>query len=569
MRHKETVSVPEVVGTTTRREVLRRGAAIAAVSAITPFWMRLARAQTAPTTFDYYISPTGSDSNPGTLQSPWSLNALNSKASTYAGKRVGVIEGTYNCLDIYLNANGGSTLGSSSTDGVNSPAFNIANGSSSSPTYVASCSSSGVYTPGLAVLDGGSTSLSQSATVNPGANAIIGAFPNAAYVTIDGFVLQNNYYRYIHAGYVADPDNPGPRSPGITVQNCHFGGSGILYNQVQDENPTYLTLYACTGALIQNNLMDGAVNDTSGRTSGFEQWASVGSVIQYNTIKPPSSAVTGGIFIKNDNNQNNTIRYNYIDLTAAGTGSAGSGGINIDDDGTSSSESTDYIYNNIVIADNPVFWSAINVGSWPNYTHREVWNNNTFLGIPNTSGGAFWVRFAAPGNITFYNNILYVSSQNGFRGMLNSNDGPTAGTGSFALIDYNLYSPVAAGMSAYIADGNIPPAPNLVSTISAWQAQLPSAAIGKEAHSVTTAPTFVAGSPTLPAQYYELASGSAGQGKGSSNGQTSGSAVDMGAWGGLDVNTGQPIAQIGCNFAAGGTASSLPAPPNAPVLSVS
>lgn len=568
---KATPFLPDVAGLTTRREVLRRGAVVAAVSVIAPLWPRFARAQAAPTTFDYYISPNGSDSNPGTLASPWSLNALNSKGSIYGGKSVGIIgdQGTYDCLSIYIAANGGSTLGSTAS-GVNPAAFNIANGTSGSPTYVASCNSSGVYAARLAVLDGGSTSLSQSAMVNPGGNPMIGAFPSAAYITLDGLVLQNNYYRYIHLGGINDVSDPVPRAPGITVQNCWFGGSGTLYNEVTEENPTYLTLYACDGALIQNNLMDGVVDDTTDRTSAFEQWASINSIIQYNTINSPSSPVYGGIFVKNANNNNNIIRYNFVNLTAAGAGSSAAG-ICIDDDAPNSyvTSSTDYVYNNIVIADNPVFWNAIGVGSWPNFTHKEVWYNNTFLGVPSSSGGTFWVRFAAPGNITFYNNILYASSQSDFRGMLNSNDGATSGTGSFALIDYNLYSPLAVGMSAYIANGNIPPVPNLVSTIAAWQAQLPTAAIGKDAHSVTTAPAFVGGSPTYPAQYYKLVSGTAGQARGSTNGQTSGSAVDMGAWGGVDVNTEQPIAQIGCNFVAGGTSDSLSVPPSAPVLTVS
>jgi hypothetical protein len=508
-------------------------------------------------TFDYYISPSATPSNDGgtntgSLSHPWSLNALNTQGSTYAGKSVGIIgdQGTYDCLSIYIAANGGSTLGSSNTSGANSPAFNIANGTSGSPTYVGSCNSSGYYSARLAVLDGGSTSLSQSATVNPGGNPQIGAFPSAAYVTIDGLVLQNNYYRYIHCGANTSVDSPTPRSLGITIQNCWLGGSGTLYNEITEENPTYITLYSCDTALIQNNLMNGTVDDTTSRTTGFEQWSSVNSIIQYNTIQPPSAAVSGGVYIKNDSNNNNTIRYNYIDLTAAGAGSSAAG-IVIDDDApnTWASSSTDYIYNNIVIADNPVFWYAIDVDSWPNYTHDEVWYNNTFLGVPTSTGGAFWVRFGAPGTLTFYNNILYASSQSDFRGMINSNDGSTTGTGSFALIDYNMYSPVANGMSSYAADGNIPGAPGTLSgTLSGWESQLPSAATGKEAHSLAAAPTFVGGSPTYPAQYYQLTSGSSGKGAGSSNGQTSGTAIDMGAWGGTDINTGDPVAQIGCNF---------------------
>jgi hypothetical protein len=49
------------------------------------------------------------------------MTALNTKRSTYAGKRVGVLPGTYNCLSLV----GGSYRGDFAT-----PAFNIAGGMS-------------------------------------------------------------------------------------------------------------------------------------------------------------------------------------------------------------------------------------------------------------------------------------------------------------------------------------------------------------------------------------------------------------------------------------------------------
>jgi hypothetical protein len=49
----------------------------------------------ASTSFDYWISASGSDSNPGTQAQPWAWTALFTKAATYAGKRLGVLDGTY------------------------------------------------------------------------------------------------------------------------------------------------------------------------------------------------------------------------------------------------------------------------------------------------------------------------------------------------------------------------------------------------------------------------------------------------------------------------------------------
>ena len=41
--------------------------------------------------FDFFIAPNGDDNNPGTLSSPWSITAFNTKMSTYSGKKVGII----------------------------------------------------------------------------------------------------------------------------------------------------------------------------------------------------------------------------------------------------------------------------------------------------------------------------------------------------------------------------------------------------------------------------------------------------------------------------------------------
>jgi hypothetical protein len=539
---------------TSRRDVLRYGSAALAASLLGP-WPRRAAAQT-PTTFNYYISTTGSDSNPGTVAAPWAITSLlagNPNQSKMAGKSIGVMAGTYEVMTL----TGISTYPGAGTGPVY---LVVPGGNSSSQTILASCNSAGVYAPvgnpsgEWAILDGQGT-----ASNNPNGQPLLGGLGSQyAYVTIDGFEIINAYYHPIVLGF----ETGGyfmvtTRLPGCVIQNNYIH---TFTNSIGGANATGITLYATTGGVIQNNYVTG-ITDTSSRATGIEIWNSDHVTIQYNTLISSSSQQVGGIFIKNEGNTNNTVRYNYVDLTASGAGDAGSGGLCCDDDAPDSvsSTSTDYFYGNIIIADNPVFWYAIEVNGGPNYAHQEVWYNNTFIGIPGTSGGAFWVRFTAPGNITFYNNILYATSDSGgLRGMLSSNNGPSAGTGSFALIDYNLYDVVQLGMAAYTS-GGVPPAPTLVSTLAAWQAQLPSACIGKDAHSVLgTAPSFVGGSPSIPSQFYQLVSGSAGKGSGSTNGQTSGSSTDMGAW-------GNGTTQVGASFVPGGASLSIP---SAPVLSL-
>lgn len=51
---------------------------------------------TYPTTFDYYIGPSGdTGANPGTIGSPWGIDALASKGAVIAGKTIGILDGTY------------------------------------------------------------------------------------------------------------------------------------------------------------------------------------------------------------------------------------------------------------------------------------------------------------------------------------------------------------------------------------------------------------------------------------------------------------------------------------------
>src|SRR5882724_10552131 len=62
-------------------------------------------------TFDFYISPTGVNTNVGSLASPWAITAINTKQSAYAGKRLGILPGTYDVsgLMYFGSASGHST----------------------------------------------------------------------------------------------------------------------------------------------------------------------------------------------------------------------------------------------------------------------------------------------------------------------------------------------------------------------------------------------------------------------------------------------------------------------------
>ena len=84
-----------------RREVISTAARVASALAVPQLW--LPKAWGATTTFDYYISTSGKDSNSGTLASPWALTSFedtNPNNRLMAGKRIGLIAGNYSTAGI-------------------------------------------------------------------------------------------------------------------------------------------------------------------------------------------------------------------------------------------------------------------------------------------------------------------------------------------------------------------------------------------------------------------------------------------------------------------------------------
>ena len=85
----------------TRRTPLKQSAYAALAWRAAPALIGTAHAAgDSPSGFDYYIGPNGEDSNPGTYAKPWSITAINTHRAVYAGKRVGLLDGTYNVHDL-------------------------------------------------------------------------------------------------------------------------------------------------------------------------------------------------------------------------------------------------------------------------------------------------------------------------------------------------------------------------------------------------------------------------------------------------------------------------------------
>ena len=557
-----------------RRDVLRAGASIIPACLILPAWLT-ANAQTTSTTFDYYISPTGSDANPGTLASPWAITSLtlNTKNAhnvanchAQAGKRIGFLPGTYDLSGLMELGSNAEAVG----------ALQLIGGSSSALTYWGSSDSSGNYSARTATLDakGASGLFGGGRSTGPGvANGPMvshcGAYPvnyAVGYATIDGLRFTGFSYKGVRIGGGSSGDGPTITSP-VTVQNCEFTGGGFNSGDAVDNCDALWIDHNTNAVTVTNNWFHDSAPHTPGNGDhcnaiivwGFGGSVCTGTMIQFNTC-----VNAGNIYGKEGGIQGTTIQNNYIDVSMYASSAPGIQDFTGNGQGTSGLTATTVVQNNVVICHGGTAASTDNLcgistlsGITVGWMTPVIIRNNT---VVNASGSGALVGFtqvnassAGVRQAKFYNNLY--ANPGGSGGSLNGWGNYRTNPQALALSDYNLNP--ASGVT-WVLSQNASPGSTLASYSSnaAFAAGLAAngGISGAEAHSIAGTPTFV-GTGTYAMQY-QLASGSKGKGTGSTNGTSGGSATDMGAW-------GNGATQVGCNFAGGAKV------PDSPSLTVS
>lgn len=581
-----------------RRKVLESGV-LTAVALALPFG-RVRRAIAASsTTFNYYISTSGNDANDGqTEATAWAITSLVAQAvnphnlannAAMAGMTVGLLDGTYDvgpyaltttsdmfpadqgyavALSIPMGSAGAPTI----IQSVN-PQGAIIDGSSSTCHFTGSISGNtlsvsavssgalavgmGIYDPsgqmkfstsglggtfitGLGTGTGGvgtytlnnSGSVASEAMVATGNAALMGQsdaqYPHQGYCTIDGLVFQNPNGSGISLIF-GGSYNTGAKIPGVTVQNCEFKNQNFTY-MLYGGNCSSVQFYGVLGGVIRNCYFhDYTGRIGAGATSGDHatatlQWLSGECVYEYNTI------IGFGLYGKESGNYGTIIRYNYIDNSGFGPAAC------VQDFVGQSDTPTGYpteIYNNVLIGGSDM---RPTLGGSTYLPDPFYFYNNTCHIIPTAvvPQSAFVIRVAS-GGAKIYNNIFVLDD--------------TANTpcffmlsqGSQNIVNYNCYYATANGTYSY---GYFPTNTTTgngatVATLSAWQSLFP----GMEANALNGVNPLLSGPGN-----YELQSSSPCKAAGHVGGIPSGGTVDMGAWGGTDVNTGNAIGQIGCNF---------------------
>jgi len=472
-KSKTTNSVSCVRTSVSRRNFVKSAGALGAASLWMPGWLlREAEAQSA--TFDFYIGPDGSDSNPGTESQPWALSALNTKRATYAGKRVGLLDGTYDMVTI---------LGQPVT-AFDSNELAVAGGPSpSQPTIIQAVNRH------RAIIDG-----NRPARTSYAEGGLIGPYYGQGNVTFDGLKIVRAFYRSTTA----------QSSPNFTVKNCWYYDQQFTSMQgVGGKNSAMLFNQNGANFLVSNCRFEIAGSPADSDRSNFIQtYGSLDPIVEYCTIignaaYPGGGRSGSGIHFKESGNRRCTARYNYIDLTAS---TAGNG---ILWHGNGSTDGYETAHNNILIVSNGQDVSPIRVESASN--SWRVYNNN-FIGSPGFLTAFGTAHLGNPVRVDFYNNIISRSAM-GWRGDLHD----FVPLGRIGTMDHNLYdsSPtllvVIAGGPEYFGLPN-------------WQAT------GKDPNSKEAADPLFVGTG-VEAERYRLQAGSPAKTLGAGG-------AEIGAWAG-------------------------------------
>ena len=524
--------------------------------------------------FDFYISPTGSDSNLGTLASPWAItslvrNAVNSynvaNRAALAGKRVGLLPGTYAVYNLWItgvtNLSGNLATASSSSYGTYSytnPVLALPDGTSTSArTFVGASDSSGYQTIGSHP-----ASITHAITASPSGTpggglpgyysgglssqsiAIIGHDPrdSVGHNQIYGIAISDSTNLVVSFYGSASNTSQSGAITDCWLTNC------LVYNCGGNEGNNTGAVWFGGGASnsgVQNCIIHdcqipwppatiGAIG-TQHNCAGIFSEASINNLYEYNTVYNCNCA----IYDKNQGNGGNTIRYNYLEVNGWNPYDC------MNDCAGGYSGSTEKVYNNIFVLapltsnERSFYLGICTDGPGANPLQNLQFYNNTCY-VLSGGGAQVILTYQSPGSgsVTNYNNI-FVSAAPGFYDTLNFNS--TAG--AIALSNYNAFIGGCGGGNYFGLGTNGAPATNY--SFTSWKA------LGYDVNSFVQASESGVFSSPGGAQNptgYQLASGSPCLGAGRVGGTSGGAAIDQGAWGGTDVNTGMAIAQIGSSL---------------------
>jgi hypothetical protein len=459
---------------------------------------------TTPKNFDFYISPSGSDSNDGlTTSTPWAITALNTKRETYAGHRVGLMNGTY------------STGGIPPYAGGDSPSLGVAPGSEGDPTVIEAVNHR------AAILDH-----------DGGGIACIGAYDSTVgHFTLRGLKIinANDFSIYIN--------RTSGRGEGVVIDSCE------LTEQEADniDITAGIFLQALDAVQVVNCHLHDIANTTGGlRVSAILLYGTRGTVVDRCTF----DGTFGGVHSKYaggtpriDDQETHVQRCYFNEVTVACRG--------FDNKDQSGPPPSDPPYGPFIIENN-VFENCDHVlgndGPFSAGSPVIVRNNTIYATSAGAKDGFNLHTWQAGCEPSFYNNIWYFggsASWTDLRALTVSVDG--SGLAYADVVDYNCYGPSAMQWLTQTGYGYPYTSEGANYTTHTTPAEWQGATGGDDTgHSLfATEPLFtMSGSG---AARFRLDDESPCIDAGRVGGLSGGAAMDMGAWAG--------VTEIGCDFA--------------------
>lgn len=513
-----------------------------------------------PYIFDYFVSTTGNDSNPGTLISPWAVTSFVSGTTNWKkmpGKKIGLIAGNYILANYGIGDNPG---------GFADAVISVPGGSSAASTIVASCDTNGNYSARASTITWSGAALNAGLIGN---NTDGGGF-GFTYITYDGVIVNggplagtvtgstNGHLFNFYANYTGGSSGGTQTSDGVgwVIKNCEIYG---IAQQQSGANLGGIFLAGGVNALIQNcyihdiNVVPGG-SGAGGQTShcgGYAEIACYGTQIVNCTFANCTNS--HGIWIK-EYSTGGTVSYCYFYNCANPTFSnnycaalAGGGDGNpFPANAGQPSNTQNYSYHHNVI-DN--CGAERTSGNFPQeFTIPEFSYNNTVYSVASTLGWGMSMftdtngGASSAGYANYYNNIYYSVSNTGNNfgnqreGRINVNpgaaNGGTAGTGTnntgFITLNNNCYYCANGNYTNFWGYGN-----NYPTSFANWQSAISAIVANSENASIQSNPLFTTGTSGGGPEGFQLGSSSPCIASGIGG-------VNMGAWDG----TGS----IGCGF---------------------
>lgn len=435
-------------------------------------WVTLPRFSKSEALFDFYVSPNGAESNLGTRDSPWSLSAINNKASMIAGRRVGLLDGNYDLS--------GFVRGWRQT-----PCIQVPSGTYQSPTVVAAVNARKAV---LVLKASNGTRVDRPAIGQEGSG---NGHVHVAGLTVNGgsYCGTSFHYTTAYAG------------KNIVVSDCEI----FDIARGDSDNTVGAWFQGTDQAIVRNCYLHDIRNGGTANATGVMLYGANHTLIEQCTVERSHTAVfdktSAGL---SEPCQGTVVRRNYFVETRRALHG-------FDNAYGKAPPYDDYLVHNNVFES---FEDAIAVMDPDIYDGLHIRSpvrffNNTLVARSFSNGGCN--LFSETGRlVSFFNNIIARTGSVGWLQDVNF------GSGGLLILDYNCYPSRSArwGLDAKA----------VYTDLASWQS-----ITGMDRSSICADPGFVGGEGRSAARF-RLTSSSPCQGAGRVGGVASGSPTSLGAW---------------------------------------